>query len=123
MAEGASYTGSDEHKDEWWWGGPPMGRQLPGGRVGRRGKQDTTVCPLTSVRDQVRATGWVRSAIAARQCVFVEADKMFPKKVWYEADGRIWMGSCTNSISGEYKGWPIGKEERDEIFGRVDNRR
>ena len=90
---------------------------------GGPGKQETSICPLTTGRDRVLATGWVRSAIAARQCLFLEADKVFPKKVWYEADGRIWMGSCTNTISGEYKGWPIGKEERDEIFGRVGDGR
>ena len=113
------YVGSPEHKVRWWWGGQPFARQLPGGAVGRPGKQTTTVCPLTEPSDRDRATGWVQAAIRNGQCRFHEADGIFPKKVWYEADGCIWMGVLINRGSGEYKGWPIGKEERDEIFGRL----
>ena len=120
LAERAVYTGSPEHKLYRWWGGLPMGRQLTGGRVGRPNKQSTTICPLTRESDRDMATEWVRAAIRLGQCRFYESDSNFPKKVWYEAKGQIWRGECINAGLGEYKGWPICKEERDEIFGRVD---
>ena len=120
LAERAVYVGSEEHKLVRWWGGLPMGRQLSGGRVGRPGKETTTICPLTKRSDQVRATEWVKAAIRSDQCGFYESDQSFPKKVWYEAEGQFWMGLVVNPRLGEYKGWPISKEYRDEVFGRMD---
>ena len=43
LAARTLYVGSAEHKLLRWWGGLPSARQLPGGRVGRRGQQTTTV--------------------------------------------------------------------------------
>lgn len=60
--------------------------------------------------------------IGSGQCRFYRSDSLFPKKVWYEADGCIWMGFLINPGNGEYMGWPIGKEERDEVFGRLGGR-
>lgn len=94
-----------------------MSRQMPGGRLGRPGKQTTTVCPLVSAADRARATTWVRAAIQAGQCIFQQSDQLFPKKIWYEADGQVWMGMRVTDRLGEYKGWPISREERDAIFG------
>ena len=116
LAKIAVYVGSEEHKDKRWWGGRPMARQLRGGRVGRRGKQKTTICPLTSEEDRDRATEWVKNAIREGRCKFLESDKRFPKKIWYEAEGQIWMGLLVTDIIGQYKGWPIGETERDEVF-------
>lgn len=116
LAARARYEGSSEHKDKRWWGGLPAARQLPGGRVGRRGKQTTTVCPLTSMEDRDRATEWLRRAIRAGQYRFVEADQDFPKKVWCHERGQTWFGLCINTKSGEYKGWPIDEEERRAVF-------
>lgn len=117
LAARASYVGSPEHKTRWWWGGKPTARQLPGGQVGRPGKQRTTICPLTTEDDRVRATQWVRHAIANGQYQYYEGDKDFPKKVWHCADGRIWCGFCTNQGQGQYKGWPIEQQEQREVFG------
>ena len=116
VAERAVYVGSPEHKDKRWWGGLPEARQLRGGRVGRHGKQTTTVCPLTSPEDRNRATGWLRSAIRAGQYRFVETDQDFPKKVWCHESGQAWFGLCVNTKSGEYKGWPIDEDERRAVF-------
>lgn len=99
-----------------WWGGLPKGRQLPGNRVGRRKKNNTTICPLVTKDDREKATGWVRQAIAKGNCQFTQAEKRYPKKIWIEAGGVIWTGLCTNSELGHYKGWPSNKEERDAIF-------
>ncbi len=94
-----------------------MARQLPGGRIGRSGKQTATVCPLTSEQDRDQATEWVRSAIRAGQYRFVESDQDFPKKVWYRDEaGQNWFGLCLNPEAGHYKGWPISEEERRAIF-------
>ena len=116
LAERATYKGSPEHKDKRWWKGLPEGRQLPGGQVGRPGKQTTTICPLTSEDDRKRATEWVRLAIRLGQCRFYESDQSYPKKIWHKADGQLWMGVLVNSRLGHYKGWPISHEERDEVF-------
>ena len=116
LAERAVYVGSHEHKVERWWGGLPEARQLRGGRVGRRGKQTTTICPLTSDEDRTRATSWLRGAIRAGQYRFVESDQDFPKKVWCRERGQFWFGLCINTKSGEYKGWPIDEDERRAVF-------
>lgn len=116
LAASASYKGSGEHKAQRWWDGLPAAKQLPGGQIGRRGKQQTTVCPLATALERDRATDWVRKAIAAGQYRFSRSDKRFPKKIWFEADSQIWFGLCLNSEAGQYKGWPIGEQERDAIF-------
>ena len=116
LAKRARYVGSPEHKDQRWWGGLPAARQLRGGRVGRLGKQTTTVCPLSSPEDRHRATRWLRSAIRAGQYRFVESDQDFPKKVWCHERGQAWFALCVNTKSGEYKGWPIEEDERRAVF-------
>ena len=52
----------------------------------------------------------------AGQYGFVEADRDFPKRVWFEARGRVWCGLCVNPTAGDYKGWPIDEDERRAIF-------
>ena len=107
----ASYVESPEHKSSRWWGGLPASRQLRGGKVGRLGKQVTTICPLVSPKDKCQATKWVQSAIRLGQYKFYEADKRFAKKIWFKANGTIWFGMCINSESGEYKGWPSNEDD------------
>ena len=141
LAAKAKYTGSPEHKRTVWWGGLPEARVLGDRRIGRSNTQQTTECDLTSAKDKVRATTWVREAIKAGQCKYFEGNKtgfpnrvwpnrvwpnrvwpnrVWPNRVWYEADGRIWIGWCINRASGEYKGWPIDEDERNKILGRMD---
>ena len=117
LAMRAVYVGSPEHKEKHWWGGLPKARQLSRAKVGRPGKQTTTICPLVAKEDQRKATEWIRCAIIAEQYRFAQTDKEFPKKVWYQANGQIWQGFLVNSEIGAYKGWPISEEERREIFG------
>lgn len=110
LAQRAVYLGSSEHKNKRWWGGRP--------EAGNRAEwQTTTIYPLTTEDDRIRATGWVQTAINAGQCRFSQEDKNFPKWIWHEADGQIWMGYLVNDGLGQYKGWPIDEVERDEIFG------
>ena len=121
LASRAVYTGSPEHKGAGWWGGLPTARDLGDGRIGRPNREVTTRCPLTGVKDKARATTWVQEAIKVGQYRYFEGnDEGFPNRIWYEADGTIWIGWCINRISGEYKGWPIDEDERDDVFGRMD---
>ena len=110
LAQRAVYLGSAEHKKQQWWGGLP--------EAGNRAEwQTTTICPLTTEAARIRATGWVKIAIKSRQCRFSQEDKNFPKWIWHEADGQFWMGYLVNDGLGQYKGWPIYEDEKNEIFG------
>ena len=63
------------------------------------------------------ATDWLQMAITAGQYRFVEADREFPKKVWFEGSWpRSGVDICVNPTAGEYKGWPIDEDERRAIF-------
>jgi hypothetical protein len=110
-------VGSKEHKDKGWWGGLPGVRHGKDGTVRRPKRQKTSICPLVTLRDQERATEWLRAAIEKTQYRFFEGDQDFPKHVWYKAEGKGWFGNCINSAAGHYKGWPLEEEECREIFG------
>ena len=84
LASKVRYEGSGEHKVERWWGGLPEGRQMPGGGVGRPWKESTSICPLVDLSGKKRATKMLRKAIINRQFEFLERDRDFPSKVWYE---------------------------------------
>jgi hypothetical protein len=88
------------------------------GTASRVGKQQTTICWLTREEDRIRATTWVREALRAGHIRFYEGDQDFPKHIWHCDDtGQLWFGFCVNTVSGEYKGWPIDEEERSAVFG------
>lgn len=70
------------------------------------------------------ATKWVREAIRNGQ--FDREQELrngFPRYIWHRtADGRYWYGFLMNEGAGpnataQYKGWPISKDEWDEIVG------
>lgn len=108
LASRASYLGSCEHKDRRWWGGLPCSKQLPGGRKGRRGKQQTTICQLVDDKGREFATKLVREAIMNGTYEYVETDHQFPSKIRHKDSlGRTWEGRCINTDLGTYKGWPV----------------
>jgi hypothetical protein len=115
----ARYIGSPEHKAARWWGGLPEAHVDADGVARRPGKQLTTICPLVGEAERDMATNWVRQALREGQLRYFEADKDFPKRLWYRdpSDGQVWTGLCVNGVLGQYKGWPIDEEERVEIFG------
>ena len=114
----ATYVGSSEHKGMRWWGGLPAAYVNDAGIASRPGKQLTTICPLTTDDDRIRATSWVQAALRASQLRFYEGDKDYPKHIWYRDNtGQLWFGFCINSVLGQYKGWPIDEDERIAIFG------
>lgn len=112
----ASYVGSPEHKANRWWGGLPGARVSADGKPRRPGKQNTTLCPLLGEDDQARATGWVRCALEAGQYRYFEGDGLYPKHIWYKADGNYWFGFAVNQTAGTYKGWPISEVEKFAAF-------
>jgi len=115
----ATYVGSAEHKNRRWWGGLPGAWVNPQGQVRRPKSQLTTICPLAAPADRDMASGWVRAALGEGQFKWYEGDKDFPHFIWYQEPDtdRFWIGRVVNGIAGEYKGWPISRQERDEIFG------
>lgn len=117
LAARASYVGSKEHKAKRWWGGLPGIRYGSEGKPVREKREKTTICDLVADADRARATIWVRAAIESGQFRFLEGDQDFPKHIWYQVDGRGWFGFCINSVSGQYKGWPLEEDERSALFG------
>src|ERR1700712_1677694 len=115
----ACYVGSPEHKTKRWWGGLPGAFADENGFPSRPNREETTKCPLIFETDRDLATCWVQKALTAGQFRFFEADKDYPKKIWYRepTSGQWWFGLCINSIRGEYKGWPIDEDEYHEVFG------
>ena len=114
--ESASYEGSPEHKAKRWWGGLPEARPGPDGGYSRPGKQETTVCPLVTEKDRDKATSWIQDALRAGNFKRVQNDKVFPRYLWLKDDeGNHWEGRLVNSEQGTYKGWPIDREEYNEI--------
>lgn len=111
VAARAAYHGSTQHKERCSWLGLPESR----GRLAAGVK--TTICRLVTNKDRAQATAWVRQAITNGQYKFVDGDRDFPKHVRLrDSGGQVWYGRCLNRDCGAYKGWPIGEEERREMF-------
>ncbi len=118
LIEKARYVGSCEHKARAWWGGLPKAYVGPDGQAHRPGRQMTTICPKYTAAERDIATDWVQKALQSGQFRYYEADKDFPKHIWYrDAQHQLWFGFCLNGVLGQYKGWPIEEAERVEIFG------
>ena len=114
LAEAAQYVGSPEHKIGRFWGGQSSAPSRSGAPRSRPKRQLTTICPLHTEADRVKATAWVRQAILTGCFRFVEGKNRFPKHVWHvDANGQGWMGRVVNSEQGTYKGWPARPEEID----------
>ena len=89
-ASEAQYGGSPEHK-------------LPHAR------SDATLCPELEGRHG-ELNGWLRKAIALGHVGgFMEG--AFPRYVWYRDGENLFEGRLTNRELGEYKGYPISRDE------------
>ncbi len=92
-------------------------------RPRRRPRDIATICPMVTDQDRLTATARVKQAIIKGQFDRRDWRNGFPRYIWYRAaDGSYWFGFLMNEGAGEaasaqYKGWPISKDERDEIFG------
>ena len=93
-AEKAGYAGSLEHK-------------RPGSR------SDATLCPPDLTVDITVLTGWLQTALRKGHAGgIVEGE--FPRYVWYRDGDRFFEGRLTNQALGQYKGYPIKREEAPE---------
>jgi len=97
IAEKVSYVGSPEHKDFPSFAGQP------------RFRADASRCPRW-IKDRQVVEEWLRSAIR-RGAVGAPWERGFPRYVWRKENDTVFEGRLTNSVQGEYKGYPL---ERDE---------
>jgi hypothetical protein len=90
-ANTAVYVGSPEHK-------------LPHAR------SDATLCPPDLEGSQAEITRWLRSAISSGNARGLMEGR-FPRYVWFLNEQRLFEGRLTNHVRGEYKGYPIARNE------------
>jgi hypothetical protein len=122
LAKRAVYAGSVEHKDKASWLGLPQLRRDRHSDGGDH-RQNASVCRLVGEEDKERATQWVQHAIRNGQFDPNIWAGDFPRDIWHlDADGKYWRGRLTqigagDDARGEYKGWPITRDEWLESFG------
>jgi hypothetical protein len=91
VAATAQYVGSPEHK-------------VPHAR------SDATRCPTELEAAQEDLTTWLRQAIR-RGNIGGLIEGGFPRYVWYRNANRVFEGRLANQVKGEYKGYPIDRDE------------
>lgn len=91
MAQEASYIVSTEHKTHLTGAGP--------GRL----RSDASKCPKELGLEQV--TDWLKVAI--RKGDVSAATDLFPEYVWIRIEGQVFEARLSNSVLGQYKGYPI----------------
>ena len=98
IAEKVSYIGSPEHKDFPGFWGQPRPRQ-----------NDASLCPRW-IRDKEVVEDWLRSAIR-RGAVGAPWEGGFPRYVWRMEGDTVFEGRLVNKGLGEYKGYPLDRDE------------
>jgi hypothetical protein len=99
MAQEASYIVSTEHKTHLT--GP--GRLL----------SDASKCPKELQLEQV--TDWLKMAI--RKGDISATLDLFPEYVWIRIEGQVFEARLSNSVLGQYKGYPILDNEAPRWLG------
>jgi hypothetical protein len=95
IADKAKYIVSAEHKDYLTNAGP--------GKL----RSDASVCPRKLVLNEVEQ--WLKDAIRDG-AVSAQID-LFPQYVWTRREGRVFEARLSNSVLGEYHGYPIHDHE------------
>ena len=98
LADRVRYVGSPEHKNAPSFAGPP------------RLRADASCCPREMTADLKRINEWLRQAIRAG-AVGAPWEGRFPRYVWYKYGAIVLEGRLVNRETGEYKGYPLGREE------------
>lgn len=98
LADRVRYVGSPEHKDAPSFAGQP------------RLRADASCCPREMTADPERINEWLRQAIRAG-AVGAPWEGKFPRYVWYKYGAIVLEGRLVNRETGEYKGYPLGREE------------
>ena len=97
VASRARYTGSPEHNDFPSFAGSPSPRPK------------ASLCP-PEINDQNMVTRWLRDSI--RKGItgkLWEGD--FPRYVWRKQGDTVYEGRLVNRRNGEYKGYPLRREQ------------
>ena len=98
LAEQVRYVGSPEHKDAASFAGAP------------RPRADASCCPRGVANDRSAVDEWLRDAIR-RGAVGTPWEGAFPRYVWYKHEGTVFEGRLVNREAGEYKGYPLDRDE------------
>lgn len=101
MAQEASYIVSTEHKTHLTGAGP--------GRL----RSDASKCPKELQLEQV--TDWLKMAI--RKGDISATLDLFPEYVWIRIEGQVFEARLSNSVLGQYKGYPILDNEAPRWLG------
>ena len=96
----AVYVGSPEHR---------MFHVL---RVSPRLRAHASCCPR-NVADKAEILEWLRSAIR-RGATGGPWEGDFPRYVWYKHDDTVFEGRLVNRGTGDYKGYPLDRDEWPE---------
>ncbi len=96
------YVGSIQHKDTPSFAGRSI-----------RPRPDSSLCPRELANDQPRIQGWLEDALRAGM-VGATWDGEFPRYVWRLQGETIFEARLTNSVTGEYKGYPLEPDETVE---------
>jgi hypothetical protein len=65
--------------------------------------------------DPAELTAWLRSALASGR-IGAPWDGDFPRYVWHRRGDVVYEARLVNSGLGEYKGWPLERDEWPEAF-------
>lgn len=97
-ARKAVYVGSPEHKDGPSFAGHP------------RPRADASICDASLAGKQKELTRWLRTAIR-KGSVSELVENGFPRYAWHRVSGTVYEARLVNSGSGEYKGYPLNRDE------------
>ncbi|MGH3772698.1 MAG: hypothetical protein ACRDRW_15105 [Pseudonocardiaceae bacterium] len=99
-----TYVGSGEHKTFPSFAGPPHPRA------------DASTCD-PRLADQDELTGWLQQAIrGGRTGGLWEGD--FPRYVWHQVGRVLYEARLVNRELGQYKGYPLSRDEWPDAFGQ-----
>ena len=97
LAKQAIYVGSAEYKDIPSFAGPA------------RLRADASCCPRETI-DQPLVSQWLVYALR-RGAAGPPWEGGFPRYVWYKNGDKVYEGRLVNSGNGEYKGYPLERNE------------
>jgi hypothetical protein len=101
VARKVRYVGSPEHKSGPSFAGMP------------RPRADASICDQSLSVMLVTVNKWLRSAVS-KGTVGGQWEGGFPRYAWYKNGDIVYEARLTNQGKGEYKGYPIRRDEWPE---------
>lgn len=105
LARRVRYVGSPEHKDGPSFAGLPHFRK------------DASICD--SAITQGQAQDWLSMGIRLGN-IGAPWENAFPRYVWYKTGAIMYEGRLVNQTKGEYKGYPLSKDQWPENIREND---